>query len=118
MVNYINDSTNQLARYKITAECTEPFEHLIIAGFCSNVQTENILYRHLQNVCKQSKGNFSNAHTLINDTITHWQNTFNLPAVQFLKNINTEKTACRYNKICLYKINHQATEELLYNIYL
>ncbi|MFY7900442.1 MAG: hypothetical protein ACOVNY_09685, partial [Chitinophagaceae bacterium] len=68
--------------YRITAECNNNASLLTLAGFCADEQTENMLLRHLSNLCVQSDGSLTNTHTLLCKLVTQWQSAFDIPAIQ------------------------------------
>ncbi|MBS1578355.1 MAG: hypothetical protein JST94_06875 [Bacteroidetes bacterium] len=113
----LNCSKNH-KQYKIVAECNSTKTILALAGFCAEEQAENILYRHLQNLCLQSDGSLCSTHTLICSTMQQWQSTLNIPAVQVLNYINQHYIKEQLYALCLYKTNAGGEEKLINRILL
>lgn len=102
-------------QYRIVAEYNNTNMPLALAGFCAEEHTENMLFRHLQNLCVQSDGSLSGTHILLCNMMQQWTSTFNIPASQLLKNVavgNGEKL----KSVCLYKQKAGEEEKLINRI--
>jgi len=117
MENIIINCSKQHHRYRIVAENHDSNTTLALAGFCAEERTENILFKHLQNICLQSNGNFSTTHSLLNSLVQQWQTTFNIPAVQTLQILADDYGAQKLTSMLVYKSNDQE-EKLIKRIFL
>jgi len=109
---------NKHQEYRITAECNNTASLLTLAGFCADEQTENMLLRHLSNLCVQSDGSLINTHSLLCKLVSQWQAAFDIPAIQLLTSISGNDTAEKLKSVCLYKTKTGETEKLINRILL
>jgi hypothetical protein len=105
-------------QYRIIAECTATNTQFALAGFCAEEQTENTLFRHLQNLCVQSDGSLNGTHLLLRNMMLQWQTTFNIPAAQMLNYIGSTYLKEQLTSVCLYKTNVNDEEKLINRILL
>ena len=103
-------------QYRIIAECGMQ-QPLALAGFCAEEQTENLIFKHLQNLCVQSDGSLSNTHNLLYNMMQQWESTFNIPALQILQHVTTT-TDEKLKSVCLYKSDAGEQEKLINRILL
>lgn len=105
----------QHRQYRIIVECSVQ-QPLALAGFCAEEQTENLIAKHLQNLCVQSDGSLNNTHNLLYNMMQQWQSTFNIPALQIVQYVtNTNE---KLKSVCLYKSNAGEQEKLINRILL
>ena len=97
------------------AEYNNPTTPFALAGFCAEEHTENMLFRHLQNLCVQSDGSLKDTHILLCSMMQQWKTAFNMPASQMLKHI-TSNNADKLKSVCLYKTKAGEEEKLINRI--
>ncbi len=102
-------------QYRIVAEYNNPVSALALAGFCAEEHTENVLFRHLQNLCVQSDGSLSSTHILLCSMMQQWKTAFDIPASQLLKNITNNESE-KLKSVCLYKTKAGEEEKLINRI--
>jgi hypothetical protein len=115
MKNIVLNCGKSHQQYRIVAECSNPAMPLALAGFCAEEHTENMLFRHLQNLCVLSDGSLSSTHLLLCSMMQQWQSAFDIPASQMLKNI-TGHAADRLTSVCLYRTKAGEEEKLINRI--
>ena len=118
MIHTILNCGNHHQLYRITAEYNNAVTAVSLAGFCAEEQTENILFRHLQNMCVQSDGSLGSTHVLLCGMLQQWQTTFNMPSTQVLKNVATVYPKEKLKSVCLYKTKAGGEEKLINRILL
>lgn len=102
-------------QYRIIAECNTEKIVIALAGFCAEEHTENMLFRHLQNLCVQSDGSLKDTHILLCSMMQQWKTAFNMPASQMLKHI-TSNNSDKLKSVCLYKTKAGEEEKLINRI--
>lgn len=102
-------------QYRIVAEYNNPAMPLALAGFCAEEHTENLLFRHLQNLCVQSDGTLNSTHILLCSMMQQWTTAFNIPASQMLKRVTGNKDE-KLKSVCLYKRKDGEEERLINRI--
>jgi hypothetical protein len=102
-------------QYRIVAEYNNPTTPVALVGFCAEEHTENMLFRHLQNLCVQSDGSLSSTHILLCGMLQQWKTTFNIPASQLLKNVGNNQSE-KLKSVCLYKTKYGEAEKLINRI--
>jgi hypothetical protein len=102
-------------QYRIVAEYNNTTMPLALAGFCAEEHTENLLFRHLQNLCVQSDGSLTSTHILLCSMMQQWTTAFNIPASQMLKNV-TGNIDEKLKSVCLYKRKAGEEEKLINRI--
>lgn len=102
-------------QYRIVAEYNNPVSALALAGFCAEEHTENMLFRHLQNLCVQSDGSLSSTHILLCNMMQQWTTAFNIPASQLLNSISGNHSA-KLKSVCMYKTKLGEEEKLINRI--
>jgi hypothetical protein len=118
MNTFLLNCGKQHEQYRIVAEYSNNVALLALAGFCAEEQTENLLFKHLQNLCVQSDGSLSNTHFLLNNLLQQWQNSFSIPALQMLNHINGNEVHEKIKSVCLYKTKTGEPEKLINRILL
>lgn len=103
-------------QYRIIAECNTNKTQVALAGFCAEEHTENMLFRHLQNLCVQSDGSLTATHVLLCSMMQQWQSAFNIPAAQMLQSVNDGYAAQQLKSVCLYKTKMGEEEKLINRI--
>lgn len=116
MIHTILNCGKKHQQYRIIAEFTTNKTQVALAGFCAEEHTENLLFRHLQNLCVQSDGTLTATHNLLCSMMQQWQTTFNIPASQLLQNISNSYAAHQLNSVCLYKTKMGEEEKLINRI--
>ena len=115
MKNILLNCGKSHQQYRIVAEYNSLNTSLALAGFCAEEHTENMLFRHLQNLCVQSDGSLNSTHGLLCNMMQQWTTAFNIPASQMLQNVagyNSEKL----KSVCLYKTKNGEEEKLINRI--
>jgi hypothetical protein len=105
-------------QYRIIAACKGSGRTVALAGFCAEEQAEDILFRHLQNLCVQSDGSLSGTHSLLCQTFYQWRNHFDIPAAQLLQLVSTAHATEQLSSVCLYKTAVGQQEALINRIML
>jgi|GEM_PF-2130885 len=115
MKNILLNCGKSHQQYRIVAEYNNPTTPLALAGFCAEEHTENMLFRHLQNLCVQSDGSLNCTHTLLCSMMQQWTTAFNIPASQMLQHI-TGNNSEKLTSVCLYKTKNGEEEKLINRI--
>ncbi len=102
-------------QYRIVAEYNHAATPLALAGFCAEEHTENLLFRHLQNLCVQSDGTLNSTHVLLCNMMQQWTTAFNIPASQMLKKVSGNMDE-KLKSVCLYKRKAGEEEKLINRI--
>ena len=103
-------------QYRIVAEYNHPTTSFALAGFCAEEHTENMLFRHLQNLCMQSDGSLNCTQLLLCSMMQQWTTAFNIPALQMLQHITGNYSAEKLKSVCLYKTKNGGEEKLINRI--
>lgn len=99
-------------QYKISVNLKDNIDTITLVGFSADEESEQIICRHLYNMCKQSDGSFAATKNLLNATVVQWQNYFNVSAMQILQTA-THINQQSINKVNLYKLQDFSTEKLI-----
>ncbi len=118
MKNILLNCGKSHQQYRIVAEYNNPSTLLALAGFCAEEHTENMLFRHLQNLCVQSDGSLNGTHVLLCSMMQQWKTAFDIPASQLMQSITGHDTAERLKSVCLYKTKNGEEEKLINRILL
>ncbi len=105
---------NAMPNYKITIECGKEREPIIVAGFTTTEETEDLLCRHLSNLCIQSDGSFLGTQQLVLKLMKQWQQSFSMKSMQTLKVASIKE--CLIGAMCLYKQTNTGKEQLVNRI--
>lgn len=106
----------QHQQYRIVVECNGTSQPLALAGFCAEEKTENVLFRHLQNLCLSSDKSLNRTHALICKMVQQWQSTLSIPASQTLNHIAVMYVDETIRSVCLYKTTSGESEKLINRI--
>lgn len=104
-----------MPNYRITIECAEKHKDITLAGFTTTEETEDLLCRHLRNVCLQSDGSFLNTQQLVFKLMKQWQQSFSMQAMQMLQSVSTTEQE-HVASVCLYKQINSSKERLVNKI--
>lgn len=113
----LNCAANHV-QYRIIAEYSNVQNNMALAGFCAAEHTENVLLRHLQNLCVQTDGSLQQTHKLLQQMVQQWQTTLSLPAVQLLHEINSSITSGSLTALSVYKTAVDGKEQLVNRVWL
>lgn len=115
MKNILLNCGKSHQQYRIVAECNNQVNQVALAGFCAEEHTENMLFRHLQNLCVQSDGSLNGTHILLCSMMQQWKTAFNIPASQMLNNVGGN-TVEKLRSVCLYRTKNGEEEKLINRI--
>ncbi len=106
---------SSMPNYRIAIEYAEKHKNVTLAGFTAAEESEDLLCRHLRNLCLQSDGSFFSTQQLVVKLMNQWQQSFSMQAIQILQSISGQERE-NVASVSLYKQTNSSKERLINKI--